>query len=346
MVIGKVGTERGNDLLCNMFYSIVVPVYNRPDEIRELLESLAVQQYCQFELVIVEDGSEVPCKDETERYSDQLDIRYFYKPNSGPGLSRNFGAAHSRGDYIIFLDSDCILDPDYLQNLHNSLQEKYTDCFGGPDRAHASFSRLQKAINYSMTSFLTTGGIRGGKHRMDKFYPRSFNMGYSREVFEKTGGFASMRFGEDIDMSLRISEAGFNMRLIPEAYVYHKRRTKFKSFYKQVFNSGIARINLYKRHPQSLKLVHFLPGVFVVGHMGLLVAAWFWYPVLLLIPLYMLLIFADALRSNKDLGVALLAVPAAYIQLGGYGMGFWLAVWKRLIWGQGEFAAFVKKFYS
>ncbi len=329
-----------------MLYSLVVPVFNRPDEVRELLESLIHQTYIYFEVILVEDGSTLPCKEEADAFSEKLNLHYFTKPNSGPGLSRNFGAAHSKGDFILFLDSDCVLPPSYLEEVHAGILQEKWDCFGGPDRAHPSFTSLQRAINYAMTSFFTTGGIRGGKKRMDQFFPRSFNMGFSRAVFDYTGGFSSMRFGEDIDMSLRIQAGGFRMGLIPEAYVYHKRRTRFWTFYKQVFNSGIARINLFKIHPQALKLVHFLPSVFVLGHLVCMVlAVWcFWF---LAGPIFfMLLVCFDAWRSDGHAKVGFLAVPAAYIQLFGYGLGFLLAVWKRLILRQGPFAAFTKKFYA
>ncbi len=329
-----------------MFYSLVVPVFNRPDEVRELLESLVLQTFTRFEVVLVEDGSTLPCSEEVQAFTGKLDFQYFTKPNSGPGLSRNYGAERAKGDFILFLDSDCVLPPDFMKEVHAGISKEKWDCFGGPDRAHPSFTPLQRAINYAMTSFFTTGGIRGGKKRMDQFFPRSFNMGYSREVFQQTGGFSSMRFGEDIDMSLRIQEGGFRMGLIPEAYVYHKRRTRFWSFYKQVFNSGIARINLFKLHPQALKLVHFLPSVFVLGHIICLALA-FWCPLFLLAPLvFMLIIGMDAWRTDGQMKVGALAVPAAYIQLFGYGLGFLLAVWKRLVLRQGPFAAFTKKFYA
>ena len=237
-----------------MRYSVIIPVYNRPDEVDELLQSLTRQSFKDFEVIIVEDGSSVPCKNVADRYQDILNIRYYSKPNSGPGQTRNYGAERSRGEYLIILDSDCILPEDYFQEVEKELQETPADAFGGPDRAHASFTDVQKAINYSMTSFFTTGGIRGGKKKMDKFYPRSFNMGVRREVYEALGGFSRMRFGEDIDFSIRIFKGGYRCRLFPGAWVYHKRRTDLKKFFKQVHNSGIARINLYKKHPDSLKI--------------------------------------------------------------------------------------------
>jgi len=218
--------------------SIIVPVFNRPAEVEELLVSLERQSDRDFEVVIVEDGSSETCKAEAEKFNELLNLHYYYKENSGPGLSRNYGYERASGNYGIFLDSDCILPERYIETVRAALDEDHSDAFGGPDRAHDSFTPFQKAVNYSMTSFFTTGGIRGGGEKMDKFYPRSFNMGYSREVFEATKGFAGMRFGEDIDMSIRILEHGFRTRLIKDAFVYHKRRTSTRQFFKQVFNSA------------------------------------------------------------------------------------------------------------
>lgn len=212
-----------------MKYSVIIPVYNRPDEVNELLESLTLQTCKDFEVVVVEDGSSIPCQEVVEKYSDRLDIHYYNKPNSGPGQTRNYGAERSHGEYLIILDSDCILPPGYFEAVEKELQSSPVDAFGGPDRAHASFTDIQKAINYSMTSFFTTGGIRGGKKKMDKFYPRSFNMGVRRSVYQTLGGFSKMRFGEDIDFSIRIFKAGYRCRLFPSAWVYHKRRTDLKN---------------------------------------------------------------------------------------------------------------------
>ena len=227
-----------------MKYSFIVPVYNRPDEVDELLESLEGQTLKDFEVVVVEDGSDKPCKDVCDRHADVLDIHYYIKPNSGPGQSRNYGAERAGGEYLIVLDSDVVLPEGYLAAVDKELQDAPADAFGGPDRAHPSFTDTQKAISYSMTSFYTTGGIRGGNKKLDKFYPRSFNMGIRRETYMSLGGFSRMRFGEDIDFSIRIFKAGCRCRLFPEAWVWHKRRTDFRKFWRQVYNSGIARINL------------------------------------------------------------------------------------------------------
>jgi GT2 family glycosyltransferase len=330
----------------DMRYSVIIPVYNRPDEVDELLQSLTRQSFKDFEVIIVEDGSSVPCKNVADRYQDILNIRYYSKPNSGPGQTRNYGAKRSRGEYLIILDSDCILPEDYFQEVEKELQETPADAFGGPDRAHASFTDVQKAINYSMTSFFTTGGIRGGKKKMDKFYPRSFNMGVRREVYEALGGFSRMRFGEDIDFSIRIFKGGYRCRLFPGAWVYHKRRTDLKKFFKQVHNSGIARINLYKKHPDSLKIVHLLPAAFTLGVVVLLAGAPFCLYSLLPVALYALLVCTDSAIQNKSLRIGLYSIAASFIQLIGYGTGFWRAWWNRCILGKDEFEAFKKNFYK
>lgn len=246
-----------------MKYSFIIPVFNRPDEVDELLDSLTKQSLKDFEVVVVEDGSSVKCDNVVKAYENRLNIKYFLKANSGPGQTRNYGVDRAEGEYVLILDSDVVLPTNYLQAVDAELRRQPCDAFGGPDRAHSSFSLMQKAINYAMTSFFTTGGIRGGKKKLDKFYPRSFNMGVRREVYLALEGFSKMRFGEDIDFSTRIFKGGYSCRLFPEAWVWHKRRTDLKKFFKQVHNSGIARINLTKRHPGTLKAVHLLPAVFL-----------------------------------------------------------------------------------
>lgn len=337
-----------------MKYSFIVPVYNRPDEVDELLDSLTRQTLTGFEVIVVEDGSAVPCAEVCRKYADRLDLHYFDKPNSGPGQSRNYGVERAQGEYVIILDSDVVLPEDYLQAVDDGLRRSPADAFGGPDSAHSSFTDTQKAISYSMTSFFTTGGIRGGKKKLDKFYPRSFNMGVRRDVYQRLGGFSRMRFGEDIDFSIRIFKAGCRCRLFPEAWVWHKRRTDFRKFFRQVYNSGIARINLYKKYPESLKLVHLLPMVFTVGVLSMLVLALVlllacplcaWFPLLPLL-LYALIILADSSRQNHSMRIGVLSIVAAYTQLMGYGFGFINAWWKRCVCGRDEFAAFEKTFYK
>ncbi len=347
-----------------MKYSIIVPVFNRPDEVDELLESLYSQTQKDFEVIIVEDGSEIPCKDVCDKYASILDLHYHLKENSGPGLSRNYGAERAKGDWLIILDSDVVLPTSYLANIELAIshQPSAFAAFGGPDASHPSFTPVQKAISYSMTSFFTTGGIRGGKKKLDKFYPRSFNMGIRRDVYLQLGGFSKMRFGEDIDFSYRIVEAGYQPQLFPEAWVWHKRRTDFRKFFRQVYNSGIARINLEKRHPGTLKLVHLLPSVFTVGVIGLVLISavgrvlmhyddvhrWFWLCAAPWLPifLYCLVILIDSTIQNKNMKVGLLCIPAAFVQLMGYGLGFIESWWKRCVLKQDEFTAFEKNFYQ
>ena len=329
-----------------MKYSFIIPVYNRPDEVDELLDSLTRQTLQDFEVIIVEDGSSVPCKDITDKYTSLLNIHYFNKPNSGPGQTRNYGVDRANGEYMLILDSDCILPETYLEEVEKELEHQEADAFGGPDRAHESFTDVQKAINYAMTSFFTTGGIRGGKKKMDKFYPRSFNMGVRKDVYQALGGFSKMRFGEDIDFSIRIFKGGYRCRLFPEAWVWHKRRTDLKKFFKQVHNSGIARINLYKKYPESLKLVHMLPAIFTMGVVFLLLASLVCGWSLSLLLLFALIICIDSSIQNRSLKIGLLSVAASFIQLTGYGSGFLIAWWKRCVQGKDEFSAFEKNFYK
>lgn len=329
-----------------MFYSVIIPVYNRPDEVDELLLSLTKQNYSHFEVIIVEDGSTISCEEVVKKYSDLLDVKYYSKPNSGPGQTRNYGAEKSKGDYLIILDSDCIIPEGYFDAVETELKSRPSDAFGGPDRADDSFSDMQKAINYAMTSFFTTGGIRGGDKKLDKFYPRSFNMGVKHDVYQALSGFSKMRFGEDIDFSIRIFKGGYTCRLFPQAWVYHKRRTDLKKFFKQVHNSGIARINLFKKYPESLKIVHLLPAAFTAGLFFLLILSMFIFVSLLPIIFYASILFFDATLATKSIKIGLLSVAASFIQLTGYGTGFFRAWWKRIVLKRDEFSAFEKNFYK
>ena len=294
-----------------MKYSVIIPVYNRPDELAELLASIAAQKFSDFEVLVVEDGSSIKCEDIVNQYAGKLDIKYLYKENGGPAMARNFAAQRAEGEYLLILDSDTVLPEGYFEAIEAFVCENHPDAFGGPDRGGEDFTPVQKAISYSMTSFFTTGGIRGGKRKITRFFPRSFNMGVRREVFAQLGGFSAMRFGEDVDFSMRVVEAGFSTALIPDAWLYHKRRSDFRKFFRQVKNSGKARIALTRRHPGSLKLVHLFPLAFVV--------------LSLILPfdvLYSLLVLADSSIKNKSPKVGLLSVAAAYVQLWGYGIGF------------------------
>lgn len=316
-------------------FSVIVPVYNRIDEVSDLLESLSRQSVKNFEVVIVEDGSSEPCREVAEKDLG-IDVKYFYKENEGRSIARNYGMERAAGDYFIFFDSDCVIPPDYFATLARELDKAPTDCFGGPDSAHESFTSTQKAINFAMTSFLTTGGIRGGKVSLEKFVPRTFNMGFSRQVYDRVGGFREM-FSEDIDMSTRIRNAGFGVALIRPAFVYHKRRVDFRKFLRQVYVFGMSRITLKLLYPGSLKLVHALPAVAVLIGLALLVLSvavspWFLLP----LGLYLAAIFIAALLSTRSLVIAVKAVPASVIQICGYGCGFLKAYILKILLGRGR----------
>lgn len=317
-------------------YSVIIPVYNRPDEIADLLESLATQTARNFEVIIVEDGSTKPCREVVRRYDGKVDVKYFFKDNEGRSIARNYGMERATGSYFIFFDSDCVIPADYFEKLNRFAAERPLDCFGGPDAADSSFTTTQKAINHAMTSFLTTGGIRGGKISLEKFTPRTFNMGFSRKVYETTGGFREM-FSEDIDMSTRIRLDGFNIGLYPDLPVYHKRRVDFRKFLRQVYVFGMSRITLQLLYPGSLKAVHMLPALFVIGvaamlAMAIAVSAWWLLP----LGVYLLAIFISALWSTRSVRISLLAVPASLIQLGGYGCGFIKAYIGKIVLGKGR----------
>ncbi len=317
-------------------YSVIVPVYNRIDEVRDLLDSLSRQTSRNFEVVLTEDGSNERCDEVVRQYADKVDIKYFWKENEGRSIARNYGMERATGDYFIFFDSDCVIPPEYFETLDKELEKNPLDCFGGPDAAHSSFSDVQKAINYSMTSFLTTGGIRGGKVQLEKFTPRTFNMGYSRAVYERVGGFREM-FSEDIDMSTRIRQAGFSIGLLRSVPVWHKRRVDFKKFFRQVHVFGMSRITLQLLYPGSMKPVHALPALFVIGSVVLIILAVALSP-LWILPLlvYLLAIFFSAWVNTKSFKIACLTVPASLVQLIGYGTGFIEAYVTKILLGRGR----------
>ncbi|MNJ85002.1 Chondroitin synthase [compost metagenome] len=307
-----------------MFFSLIVPVYNRPDEVEELLASLAVQNYTDpYEIVIIEDGSSVTCQSVVEKYADKLAISYYFKPNSGPGDSRNFGMRNAKGDYFIILDSDCIIPPGYLQSVDENLRKNYVDCFGGPDAALDSFSDIQKAINFVMTSFITTGGIRGKSETLTKFQPRSFNMGLSRKAFESTGGFGDIHPGEDPDLSIRLWKQGYSTTLFTNSFVYHKRRIDWQKFYKQVNKFGKARPILDTWHPEYKKLTFWFPSLFLCGAVLSLALLLFRinFPVFLYL-FYFVLIGVLSSIQNKSLKVGFYSIIAVCIQFYGYGTGY------------------------
>jgi glycosyltransferase involved in cell wall biosynthesis len=307
-------------------FSVIIPVFNRPLEVKELLESLTRQTRKVFEVIVVEDGSTLRCDTVVDEYRNRLTINYIYKPNSGPGPSRNVGYKQAMGEYFVVFDSDCILPPSYFEVVEKGLTDRHLDAWGGPDKAHQDFTIAQKAMAYTMSSVLTTGGIRGGKKHIGWFQPRSFNMGISRSVFNATGGFVFDRFAEDIEFSIRMRNHGFNVGLIPDAFVYHKRRATFVQFYKQVFNFGKGRALIGQRYPAEVKLTHWFPTVFLMGVVTMclsLLVSINWFLVLFTgFLLYLLLLFSHALVVNKSLAVAVLSIPAALLQFFGYGAGF------------------------
>lgn len=319
-----------------MFFSVIVPLYNRPAEIKEMLTSLLDQTYHDFEVIIVEDGSKNKAEDIVNKFKDKLNIQYYFKKNEGQGFARNYGFERAKGDFFIVFDSDIIVPKDYFIKVIEGIKENGLDAFGGPDAAHESFTPIQKAISYSMTSPFTTGGIRGNKKHVGQFHPRSFNLGISREVWEKTGGFKLSRRSEDIEFSIRMINSGFKVGLIPDAFVYHKRRTSFKQFYKQTHNFGKGRIDIYCLYPKELKPVHALPAVFVLGLIFLFMInvinlltmdeIYFLHMLGLIgnlfLVLYTVMLFLHALFTTKNLKVAILSVIAAYTQLIAYGSGF------------------------
>ncbi|WP_289770194.1 glycosyltransferase [uncultured Duncaniella sp.] len=316
-------------------FSVIVPVYNRIDEVEDLMASLEAQTCMNFEVVIVEDGSTMPCEDAVRRHPG-VRSKYFYKGNEGRSIARNYGIERAEGDYFIFFDSDCVIPERYFEILSRELDSTPVDCFGGPDAAHDSFSSTQKAINYAMTSFLTTGGIRGGRMSLEKFTPRTFNMGFSREVYERVGGFREM-FSEDIDMSTRIRQAGFGIALIRPAYVYHKRRVDFRKFFRQVHVFGMSRITLHLLYPGSMKAVHTLPALAVLAGvvlilLGIFVSPWWLLP----LGVYLVAIFLSAILITRSLVIALKAVPASVIQILGYGSGFIKAYIMKILLGRGR----------
>jgi glycosyltransferase involved in cell wall biosynthesis len=304
-------------------FSIIIPVYNRPNEIDELLHSLDLQSFQkEFEIIIIEDGSNQKSDLIIEKYQDTLSINYFFKENSGAGLSRNYGMERASGTYFIILDSDVILPPHYLEEVENALLHNFTDAYGGADAAHASFTAMQKAINYSMTSVLTTGGIRGKKQSIEKFQPRSFNMGLSKTAFEKTKGYSEMKYGEDIDLTFRLWEKGYKTQFIEKAFVYHKRRNTLSEFFNQTFNFGTARPILNRKYPSTSKLTYWFPSLFIIGFDISIILTIFGYTLFIKVYfIYFMILLIDSFFRNR-LKVAFLSIITSFTQFLGYGLGF------------------------
>ncbi|RED38540.1 cellulose synthase/poly-beta-1,6-N-acetylglucosamine synthase-like glycosyltransferase [Winogradskyella eximia] len=329
-------------------FSFIIPVYNRPDEIKELLESfLNFEGQYNYEIVIIEDGSTETSEHVVEQFMDQLNISYYFKPNSGPGDSRNYGMQKAKGNYYIILDSDVLLPSNYLIEVDKFLETTYYDCFGGPDAAHSSFTNLQKAINFAMTSFITTGGIRGGKQKVEDFQPRSFNMGLSKKAFLASGGFGKIHPGEDPDLSLRLHKLGFKTTLIQSAFVYHKRRVSWSKFYKQVNKFGMVRPILNQWHPSSKSVVYWFPTLFSLGFIASIVMAMFHINLpLYLYSFYLILAFVLALISNRSLSVAFQALLAIIIQFFGYGYGFLKSTFTLVVLGKNPEESFPHLFFK
>lgn len=320
-----------------MFYSLVIAVLNRPDEVRECLDTLCQQTYSQFEVLIVDGSQDEALKPLVMGFSDKLDVKYFFIKGLGPGESRNYGCEQAKGDYFIFLDSDCLIPEKYLEIVDTTLKNNPLDAFGGPDAAHESFTPVQKAISYTMTSIFTTGGIRGKKNHIGQFHPRGFNMGISRKVYEVTKGYSGLRAGEDIELSMRIIRAGFKTGLIPEAFVYHKRRTTLKKFFRQVYRFGVARINIYKMYSNELKITHFFPAAFLIYCILTVLSVFVGGPLFCIMAgfllLYILAIFIDSSIQNRSIRIGFLSICTAFIQHFGYGWGFIKNFWRRIVMG-------------
>ena len=331
-----------------MNFSIIIPVFNRPNEIDELLESLTKTTYkSAFEIIIIEDGSTLNCKDIVSKFSTSLSISYYYKNNSGPGDSRNFGMSKASGDYFLLFDSDCIIPENYLQEVENELKINFVDCFGGPDKALKSFSNIQKAINFSMTSFLTTGGIRGGSEKISKFQPRSFNMGISKKAYLESNGFGNIHPGEDPDLSIRLWKLGYKTSLFKNAFVYHKRRIDWDKFSTQVSKFGKARPILNNWYPEYSKVTFWFPSLFVLGFIFSIISLFLLFDIpLKLYFAYFILVFIVSSIQNKNIIIGYYSVIAVCKQFFGYGLGFLESYFKIAVLGKNPQEAFPELFFK
>ncbi len=330
------------------FFSLIVPVYNRPEEVSELLESLSKQTFKDFEFILVEDGSSRKSDKILESYQDKFMFKYIDRENQGPALARNTGMEEAVGDYMLFVDSDCILPSDWMQKLVDALKENPVDCFGGPDRAADKFNDVQKAISFAMTSFITTGGIRGGKRQVDKFHPRSYNLGISRKLYQEMGGFPVTRMhpGEDMVFSVELIKRGYRTALFNDCFVYHKRRSTLKQFFRQVYKFGYTRYIISKVYPETKKIIYWFPSLFLFGSLFLLLTGALLH-LFYLIPLGLLfiLIFFTAYIENRSIKVAMLAIVSSFIQLAGYGWGFARSFFNIEILGKDEYGVLKDGFY-
>ncbi|RPG64236.1 MAG: glycosyltransferase [Flammeovirgaceae bacterium TMED290] len=313
-------------------YSIIVPVYNRPEELKELILSISKQSFKNLEVIIVDDGSQISSREIFQNFKKKLDISYFFTENQGPALARNFGVKNANGEWIIFFDSDCTVPNNYFKILEKFLNNNLIDFFGGPDTLDDSFNDIQKSINFSMTSFLTTGGIRGRKKSIDKFLPRTFNMGVKKKSFNEVEGFSNIRYGEDLDLSYRLSKKGKSSALIDKAFVNHKRRSNLSSFFKQIYNSGRARNFLNNRHKGTFRFYHLLPSLFVIffilSFLFYLIDFRITLFILIVYSLYFIIIFLSSSFINKNIYIGFLSIITTFIQFLGYGFGFLVAIFK------------------
>lgn len=314
-------------------FALISPTFKRPDEVTEFLDSLRKLDYPKdkFEIILGDGTPGDELRPLIYPYQKDLPLKIYYEEFLPVSNARNRAAELSTAQFFIFLDSDCIIPEGYLKAVEFFLDaHPQINLFGGPDAASEDFTDLQKAISFSMTSFLTTGGIRGGSSSVTTYHPRGFNMGISAELFNKVGGYdENFVCGEDVELSMRLIKAGAKSAFIEEAHVFHKRRTSIKQFRRQVFRFGAARPLLAKAHPGNLKITHLFPLAFTVyRHVSaiLFLLVFYFNLSVLSLPfamyvLYMVAVFFSALKK-EGLSVALLAVQTTNTMNAGYGIGF------------------------
>jgi len=324
-----------------MLYSLILPTFGRPDEVENYLESMVLQKQKNFEVIVVDGSPDDILHPVIEKYKAKLDLHYFHERGLKASESRNLGCEKARGDFLVFIDSDCVVPPDYFIKIDSFLkQHPEVDAYGGPDAADSSFSPFQKAVNYAMTSMLTTGGIRGRKKHIGKYQLRGFNMGVKREVFFAVGRYSGMQVAEDIDLSMRLQKAGYTTVLIAEAFVFHRRKATFNNFFRQLYFHGKGRIDLHLKHGDALKLVHMLPGFFVLyliaGIASLFIFLPLFYFFLGTLIFYLLSIFFDATIRNRSFCVGILSMATSMELLVAYGLGVWRNIIVRMLLKRGE----------
>ena len=340
------------------FYSIIIPSFNRADELSELLKSFEQLDFPKdaYEVIIADDGSTDTTAELVKKFQDKksFTLTYCSQQNKGLGAARNLGMENAAGDFFVFVDSDVTVPPHWLNEIDLGLSREKADAFGGPDTYLDSFPALLKAINYSMTSFITTGGLRGKKGRkLAKFYPRSFNMGLSRKLQEKIGGFGNLRHGQDIEYSSRIIRSGAKVFFAEKAFVFHKRRTNLRRFLRQVFNWGIARINLYQIDPSMFEPLHAAPAAALILVLTVSAAAvfsplFFWLFKIGLVSGLLVLLFsmADAAIKYKQLKPSFYLPLVIPIQVFAYGAGFIYNFIRRAVFKKDVKTGFKKNYYK